>query len=236
MGTRHLRAYGPDRCFAIYARSLTDDGRELDKLLITLRKFCAGRNWRVPVEYVDRQSGSTSRPREFRRMFEDARRNKIDVVVFWGLDQLSRDGAAITLNYLQQLAQSGCGWFDAKSKLSNYGVLGTVLQKFLENLASQNDLREPRRIRQRAPEERVGRGRPPLTFDLEKARRLRKEGAPFWYIQFVEVGLFNISQSTLCRKLKGVKKEKTRPYSYWFARLRSLYPDGYKHREQRNHN
>ena len=228
-----LRTDLGDRRTAIYVRTLADDGRDVERLLVKLRKFCARRAWRDPVEYVDRQSRFTSRPREFCRMFGDARRRKIDLIVFWGLNQLSCDGAAVTLNYLHQLTQHGCGWFDAKDELSNFGVRGKEIRQLLANLSSQNSVRKANRIKQRAPEDRIGRGRPSLKFDLEKARRLRKDGAPLWYIR-EEVGCFNLSESTLCRKLRGVKKEETKPSSHWAARFRTLHPDGWNPWKQRS--
>jgi hypothetical protein len=40
-----------------------------------------------------------------------AHQRKFDIIVFWALDRLTREGARATLNYLQRLESKGVGYF-----------------------------------------------------------------------------------------------------------------------------
>lgn len=62
------------------------------------------------VEYVDQITGKHSDRAEFQRMFEDASRRKFDVLLFWSLDRLSREGALETLQHLNRLTGYGVQW------------------------------------------------------------------------------------------------------------------------------
>ena len=43
-------------------------------------------------------------------MFEAASRREFDVLLFWSLDRLSREGTVETLNHLQRLTSYGVHW------------------------------------------------------------------------------------------------------------------------------
>jgi len=47
---------------------------------------------------------------EFQRMFQDASRQQFDVLLFWSLDRLSREGILPTLQHLQRLTSYGVGY------------------------------------------------------------------------------------------------------------------------------
>ena len=92
---------------AFYARVSTDDkGQSPDNQLVDLRRFAAAQNWPVVAEYVDYDSGSKSARVQLKAMLDSASRREFDVLVFWSLDRLSREGALKTLQILNQLA----GW------------------------------------------------------------------------------------------------------------------------------
>jgi DNA invertase Pin-like site-specific DNA recombinase len=96
---------------ALYGRVSTSDGRqEVENQLAELRHFAERQGWTVVHEYIDHDSGSKSDRVEFRRMFADAEKHTFDVVFFWALDRLSREGARETLQYLNQLDQCGVGF------------------------------------------------------------------------------------------------------------------------------
>src|ERR1700684_498947 len=89
---------------ALYARVSTKDGRQdTENQLIALREYCAKEGWVVVDEYVDHETGGTSKRSHLQRMFADARIRKFDLVLFWSLDRFSREGASATLAYLNQL-------------------------------------------------------------------------------------------------------------------------------------
>src|ERR1041384_1128921 len=96
---------------ALYARVSTKDGRQdTENQLIALREYCAKQGWDIAAEYVDHETGGTSNRPHFQRMFADARARKFDLVLFWSLDRLSREGVSATLNHLERLTGYGVNW------------------------------------------------------------------------------------------------------------------------------
>jgi DNA invertase Pin-like site-specific DNA recombinase len=87
---------------AIYARVSTKD-QDNENQLIQLRQFAVSQGWELTREYCDEVSGSTSQRPQFLRMFEDASRHKFEVLLFWSLDRLSREGVLETLQHLNRL-------------------------------------------------------------------------------------------------------------------------------------
>jgi DNA invertase Pin-like site-specific DNA recombinase len=55
---------------ALYARVSTKDGRQdTENQLIALREYCAEQGWEIMGEYVDHETGGTSRRPLFQRIF-----------------------------------------------------------------------------------------------------------------------------------------------------------------------
>src|SRR5437899_5069777 len=96
---------------ALYARVSTKDGRQdTENQLIALREYCRKQGWEIANEYVDHETGGTSKRPHFQRMFVDARARRFDLVLFWSLDRLSREGVLATLNHLERLTAAGVNW------------------------------------------------------------------------------------------------------------------------------
>lgn len=97
------------RC-AIYLRvSKDDDSQTTENQLLDLDEYAEARDWRVTERYVDRASGGKGRADRaaFDRMMGDAGRRRFDVLLFWALDRLTREGVSTTFAYVEQLADSG---------------------------------------------------------------------------------------------------------------------------------
>src|SRR5258708_30074865 len=94
---------------AIYGRVSTDK-QDTENQLIQLREFAPTQGWQIVREYVDVESGSKSDRPEFQRMFRDASQRKFDLVLFWALDRLSREGVLATLQHLNPLDSYGVGF------------------------------------------------------------------------------------------------------------------------------
>jgi DNA invertase Pin-like site-specific DNA recombinase len=92
---------------AVYARVSTKDGRQdTENQLIALREYCSKQGWEIAGEYVDHETGGTSKRQHFQKMFADARVRKFDLVLFWSLDRLSREGISSTLGHLERLSST----------------------------------------------------------------------------------------------------------------------------------
>jgi DNA invertase Pin-like site-specific DNA recombinase len=95
---------------AIYARVSTDK-QDADNQLSQLRVFAQQQGWDVVHEYVDTVSGSGKRARpQFEACLLAASQRQFEVLLFWALDRLSREGIVKTITYLEQLAQWRVGW------------------------------------------------------------------------------------------------------------------------------
>jgi DNA invertase Pin-like site-specific DNA recombinase len=171
---------------AIYARVSTADGRQdTENQLADLRRFAAAQGWEIASEYIDHESGSKAdRVMEFRRMFTDAAQRRFDVVLFWALDRLTREGALETLQYLNQLSRYGVGYRSfTESYLDSCGMFREAVIAILGAIAKQERVRISKRVRAgmsraRAHGTRSGRaiGRPKVIFSREEVVQLRKQG------------------------------------------------------------
>ncbi|MDT0632940.1 recombinase family protein [Rubrivirga litoralis] len=104
-----MSAASPTRC-AVYLRvSKDDDSQTTENQLLDLDAYADARGWDVTERYVDRASGGKGRAdrRDFDRMMGDGLRREFDVLLFWALDRLTREGVSTTFAYVEQLADSG---------------------------------------------------------------------------------------------------------------------------------
>src|SRR6266849_7012923 len=96
---------------AIYARvSTRDKGQEVENQLRQLREFAKLQGWAVYREFIDHETGSTNDRAEFQAIFRDASQRRFDVLLFWALDRLSREGVLETLQHLNRLTSYGVGY------------------------------------------------------------------------------------------------------------------------------
>ena len=135
---------------ALYASVSTKDGRQdTENQLIALREYCAKHGWEISGEYVDHETGGTSKRPHFQKMFADARARKFDLVLFWSLDRLSREGVSATLGHLERLTGYGVGWRShTEEYLDSCGIFRDAVQGILATIAKQERIRrsaDPRR-------------------------------------------------------------------------------------------
>jgi DNA invertase Pin-like site-specific DNA recombinase len=122
----------PQRC-AILARVSTDH-QDTESQLDGLRAFASQQGWVLTAEYIDVASGSGRKARpQFDACMLAASQRKFDVLLFWSLDRLSREGIVKTIGYLEQLKTWGVGWrsytqpfLDTGHELANSIVLSVL--------------------------------------------------------------------------------------------------------------
>ena len=189
---------------ALYARVSTKDGRQdTENQLIALREYCAKQGWEIAGEYVDHETGGTSKRPHFQRMFADARVRKFDLVLFWSLDRLSREGVSATLNHLERLTAAGVAWRShTEEYLDSLGIFRDAVLGILATIAKQERVRRSERaaaaiarLRRQGHTEHLGR--PRSLVDRNKARRLHKDG---WSTRKIAAEL-GVSAATVCRIL-----------------------------------
>src|SRR5215472_17168399 len=135
------------RIVALYARVSTKGGRQdTENQLIALRDYCARQNWKIAGEYVDHETGGTSQRKHFQQMFADARARKFDLLLFWSLDRLSREGVAETLQHLQRLTDAGVDWRSyTEQYLDSTGIFRDAIIGILAVIAKQERVRRSER-------------------------------------------------------------------------------------------
>ena len=133
---------------ALYARvSTKDKGQETENQLVQLREFAAKQGWQITREYIDCETGSKSDRQEFQAMFADASRRKFDLVLFWSLDRLSREGVLETLQHLNRLTACGVGYKSfTEQYLDSCGIFKDAVIGILAVIAKQERVRLSERM------------------------------------------------------------------------------------------
>jgi DNA invertase Pin-like site-specific DNA recombinase len=128
---------------AIYARvSTKDKGQETENQAVQLREFAAKQGWTVSGEYIDRESGAKSDRSEFQRMFQDASRRRFDLLLFWSLDRLSREGVLETLQHLNRLTTYGVAYRSfTEQYFDSCGIFKDAVISILATVARQERVR-----------------------------------------------------------------------------------------------
>ena len=152
------------RTVAIYARVSTKDrGQDTANQLVPLREFSARHGWTITREYVDHVSAKSGNREQFQQMFADAEAKQFDLLLFWSLDRLSREGVLPTLQYLNRLTAAGVGWRSyTEQYLDSTGMFRDAVISILAVVAKQERLRISERVcagleRARANGKRLGR-------------------------------------------------------------------------------
>jgi DNA invertase Pin-like site-specific DNA recombinase len=166
---------------ALYARTSTDDGRqELTNQTRELHQYAKRMGWKVVGEYLDQVSGRKAERPQFQAAMKDAGKRKFDVLLFWSLDRLSREGVLKTLLILNQLSSYGVKyrslqeqWIDSLGAFSDaiIGILATVAKFEADRMSS--------RVRSglaRAKAQGKVLGRPKSIVDRSKITKMRSEG------------------------------------------------------------
>jgi DNA invertase Pin-like site-specific DNA recombinase len=166
---------------AIYARVSTDDkGQDPLNQLLELREFASRQGWTVAREYTDEATSKNGERTGFQQMWTDVARHRFDLLLFWSLDRLTREGTYKTLTYLRRLTDAGVKFKSfTEQYIDSLGVFGEAIIGVLAAVAAQERIRISERTkaglaRTRAQGTRLGR--PVKAVDIRKARKLRAAG------------------------------------------------------------
>lgn len=160
---------------AIYSRVSKESSDNTNQLLI-LREYCQKMGYIIVNEYVDIISGASPIRPEFNLMMQDASKRKFDMVLFFALDRLTREGTRKTIQYLQMLDDYGVAYKSySEQYIDSSGIFKDVIIALLSTLAKQERIRISERVKagleKSRQQGRVG-GRP--TLDETKIRKIQK--------------------------------------------------------------
>jgi DNA invertase Pin-like site-specific DNA recombinase len=168
---------------AIYARVSTEK-QDTENQLVQLREFASKQGWEIFREYTDYESGSKADRAEFQKMFADASKRRFDLVLFWALDRLSREGVLETLQHLNRLESYGVAYRSfTESYFDSCGAFKDVILAVMATLAKQERIKRSERTKAglaiaRARGKTLGRPKT-LTATPREVRHLRGVGYSF---------------------------------------------------------
>src|SRR5437660_8912017 len=198
---------------AIYARVSTKDRQEVENQLRQLREFASSQGWTVYREFIDHETAKTDTRAEFQAMFKDASTRKFDVLLFWALDRLSREGVLETLQHLNRLTSYGVGYRSfTEQYFDSCGIFKDAVIAIIATVAKQERVRISERVRAGLEVARVkGKklGRPRVTVDAARIACLRASGAS-WQTITRQLG---ISAGTAKRAFYSLSKNPSRSTS-----------------------
>ena len=190
---------------AIYARVSTKKQETLNQL-DQLREFAARQGWEIVAEFVDVVSGSGKKERpEFQAMMLAASQSQFDLLLFWSLDRLSREGIVRTLGYLQQFKSWNVGWRSFTQPFLDTGnpMVTDIVLSVLAAVAQQERITISERTiaglkRARREGTRSGKplGRPSVSVDMVKVAKRRAKGESLRTI----ASDLGVSAALLCKR------------------------------------
>ena len=139
----------------------------------------------VKVYEEDESAWKAGHQRELARLLDDARKRKFDVILVWGLDRLSRQGAAAILGLVNKLNRYGVkvlsyqeSWTEAPGEL---GELLFAIAGWVAKMESQQRSERTKAGLARAKAQGRRLGRPPGSKDKRKRRKPPPPRHPTWW-------------------------------------------------------
>lgn len=118
---------------ALYLRVSTD-GQTVENQRAELAQLARTRGW-LPVWYEETASGAKARP-VLDGLVRDAKAGRVQLLAFWALDRLSREGAGPVISLVNELARVGVKLVSVReSWLDTSGPFGDVLVAFAATMA-----------------------------------------------------------------------------------------------------
>lgn len=114
---------------AVYLRVSTQD-QNTDLQKSDLMSFVKAKGWVIAEVYEDKATGTNGNRTNLKRMLEDARTGKIDVVVCWKLDRLFRSLKDLIIT-LQELSDQGTEFVAMKDNIDLTTHTGRLLTHIL---------------------------------------------------------------------------------------------------------
>ena len=191
----------------IYSRVSTTD-QTTENQILQLREYAAKQGWEVFAVKTDICSGSKSADERsgLREVFDLARRRRFDVLLFWSLDRLSREGtdtAQAKNRYMRVCKAYKVKWHSySEEYISSLGIFADAIISLMACLAKQERLRISDRTKaglQRAVSQGKTLGRPKLNSAInQQAIKLRKQGYSYSRIA-LELNISKTHAYKLCR-------------------------------------
>lgn len=195
---------------AIYCRVSTnkqDNGNQIDDLK---RFIGTQQGWELVLEFVDVVTGSGKKDRaQFDAMMLAASQRKFDLLLFWKLDRLTREGTRKTFEYLSRLEKWGVKWRSYMEPIfDSCGQFRDIVISIMSTLAEQERIAISDRTKAGLARARAkGKilGALPKFVDLTDLADRRDQGHS---VRKIAADL-KISTGLVMKKLKELERRKT---------------------------
>ena len=159
---------------ALYARVSTHEkGQDPETQLRQLREYADRRGFERVGEYVDVGSGRSEERAEYKRLLQDARRRRLDVVLVWRYDRFARSTQAL-IGGLKEFQALGVDFISYQENVDTTTPQGEMVYGFLASIAQFESALISERVkagmaRAKAEGKRVSRPRIPQATQREIA-------------------------------------------------------------------
>jgi DNA invertase Pin-like site-specific DNA recombinase len=207
-GLKIMKTHSKPVRVAIYTR-VSDErtGQDTQNQRAQLVDHISHMGWTLVREYSDHERGWNPNRSQLKQLLADVSRvpRTIDLVLFWSLDRLSREGTLRTLEYLQHFDRAGVAWKSLTEQyLDSSGMFRDVIISMLAVLAKQETARMSERVKAglaRVKAEGRTLGPPVLTVDGEALRVMVADG---WSMGRIGKAL-GVSKATVCRRMRDMQ-------------------------------
>jgi DNA invertase Pin-like site-specific DNA recombinase len=187
----------------IYARVSTRE-QNVDMQITDLRQYAEARKLKVVREYVDYASGAKSDRTNYKKLFDDVRKRKTDVVLVWKFDRFARSTREL-INALEEFNNLGVDFISYKENIDTSTPAGKILFTMISAFAEFERAIIRERViagmeKAKAKGARIGRPKIP-PFTIEKVLEMRGRGSNYKEI----IKKLKISKSAYYKILQAVK-------------------------------
>ena len=187
----------------IYARVSTRE-QNVDMQITDLHQYAEARKLKVVREYVDYASGAKTDRTNYKKLFDDVRKRKTDVVLVWKFDRFARSTREL-INALEEFNNLGVDFISYKENIDTSTPAGKILFTMISAFAEFERAIIRERVvagmeKAKARGARIGRPKIP-PFTIEKVVEMRGRGSSYKEI----TKKLKISKSAYYKILQAVK-------------------------------
>ena len=187
----------------IYARVSTKE-QNVDMQITDLRQYAEARKLKVVREYIDSASGAKTDRTNYKKLFDDVRKRRTDIVLVWKFDRFARSTREL-INALEEFNNLGVDFISYKENVDTSTPAGKILFTMISAFAEFERAIIRERViagmeKAKARGARIGRPKIP-PFTIEKVLEMKEQGRSYKEI----TKKLKISKSAYYKILQAVK-------------------------------
>ena len=162
----------------IYARVSTKE-QNIDMQISDLRLYAEARKLDIVREYIDYASGANTDRENYKKLFDDVRKRKTDVVLVWKFDRFARSTREL-INTLEEFNNLGVDFVSYKENIDTSTPSGKILFTMISAFAEFERAIIRERViagmeKAKARGARIGRPKIP-PFTIKKVLEMKEKG------------------------------------------------------------